>query len=90
MFNWIYEVPPLLAIAVFGVTSVVVCWIGILISHRYITAWVHREPGLNPTLGDLLQYFGVIYGLNLVLHRDNDLSDRDRGSSISRASRGVA
>jgi hypothetical protein len=67
VFNWIYEVQPLLAIAVFGVTSVVVCWIGILISHRYVTAWVHQEPGLNPTLGDLLQYFGVIYGLLLGL-----------------------
>jgi len=88
VFNWIYDVPPLLAIAVFGVTSVVVCWIGILISHRDITAWVHRcaRCARQHDLSLPLQHqspgaFAAVRP-DLVLHRDNDLSDRDRGSSV--------
>jgi len=67
MFYWIYEIPPWVAIAVFGVSFVSICWLGIFLSHAIVKSRFHRQPGLNDILGDYLQYFGVIYGLLLGL-----------------------
>jgi hypothetical protein len=67
VFYWIYEIPSLLAIAVFGAAFVGVFWLGARFLSPIVRPWFHREPGLNDTLGDYLQYFGVIYGLLLGL-----------------------
>jgi hypothetical protein len=67
VFHWIYEVPSLLAIAAFGAAFVVICWLGIFVTRPFVKNWFHWQPGLNPILGDYLQYFGVIYGLLLGL-----------------------
>jgi hypothetical protein len=67
VFSWIYDVPPLLAIVAFGVAFVGIFWLGILVLRPLVRKWLHREEGLNATLGDYLQYFGVIYGLLLGL-----------------------
>jgi hypothetical protein len=67
VFSWIYDVPPLLAIVAFGVAFVGIFWLGALILRPLVRKWLHHEPGLNATLGDYLQYFGVIYGLLLGL-----------------------
>jgi len=64
LFYWIYDVPSLLAIAAFGVAFVAIFWLGIL--RPVIIPWLHSEPGLNSTLGDYLQYFGVIYGSDVL------------------------
>jgi hypothetical protein len=57
----------LLAIVAFGVAFVGIFWLGILVLRPLVRKWLHHEPGLNSTLGDYLQYFGVIYGLLLGL-----------------------
>ena len=67
MFYWIYDIPSLAAIAVFGAAFVGIFWLGILVLSPFIRPWFHQQPGLNATLGDYLQYFGVIYGLLLGL-----------------------
>jgi succinate dehydrogenase hydrophobic anchor subunit len=67
MFFWIYEIPPLLAIAAFGLAFVSVCWFSIFVSRTFVKSRFHQQPGLNDILGDYLQYFGVIYGLLLGL-----------------------
>ncbi len=66
MFDWIYNIPSLLAIVAFGAAFVGIFWLGILVLRPFVRPWFHREEGLNATLGDL-QYFGVIYGLLLSL-----------------------
>jgi hypothetical protein len=67
LFYWIYDIPSLAAIAVFGAVFVGVFLLGILVLRPFVGPWFHQEPGLNATLGDYLQYFGVIYGLLLGL-----------------------
>jgi hypothetical protein len=67
MFDWIYDVHSLLAIAVFGAAFVAIFLAGILFLRPFLRPWFHSAPGLNATLGDYLQYFGVIYGLLLSL-----------------------
>jgi hypothetical protein len=67
VFSWIYDVPSLLAIVAFGVAFMGIFWLGALILRPLIRKWLRREEGLNSTLGDYLQYFGVIYGLLLGL-----------------------
>lgn len=67
MFSWIYDIPSLVAIAVFGAAFVGIFWLGAAFLSPIVRPWFHREPGLNATLGDYLQYFGVIYGLLLSL-----------------------
>ena len=60
MLYWLYDIPTLLAVALFAVVFVGVCWLGIvLLSPRFVPL-VHHQPGLNEILGDYLQYFGVI------------------------------
>ena len=67
MFSWIYDVPSLLAIVLFGAGFVLIFWLGILILHPFIRKLLPPEPGLNATLTMYLQYFGIIYGLLLGL-----------------------
>ena len=64
---WIYDIPPLLAVGLFAVVFVGICWIGIILLSPRLVPLVHHQPGLNEILGDYLQYFGVIYGLLLGL-----------------------
>ena len=52
MFYWIYEIPPLLAIATFGVAFVSLCWLGIFVSRAFVRSRFHQQPGLNAILGD--------------------------------------
>jgi hypothetical protein len=67
MFYWIYEIPALLVIALFGAVFVGVCWLGTILLRPLARSWLHEQPRLNDILGDFLQYFGVIYGLLLGL-----------------------
>jgi hypothetical protein len=67
VFYWIYDIPSLLAIAAFGAAFVGIFLLGTLVLRPFVRPWFHREPGLNATLGDYLQYFGIIYGLLLGL-----------------------
>lgn len=62
MFSWIYDIPSLAAIAAFGAAFVGIFWLGTLVLRPFVRPWFHQQPGLNATLGDYLQYFGVIYG----------------------------
>jgi len=64
---WIYDIPPLLAVGLFAVVFVGICWIGIILLSPRLVPLVHHQPGLYEILGDYLQYFGVIYGLLLGL-----------------------
>jgi Protein of unknown function (DUF4239) len=67
LFSWIYDIPSLLAIVLFGAGFVLIFWLGILILHPFIRKLLPPEPGLNATLTMYLQYFGIIYGLLLGL-----------------------
>jgi hypothetical protein len=67
LFYWIYDLPSWLAMTVFGAAFVGIFWLGIVTLSPIVRPWFHTEPGLNATLGDYLQYFGVIYGLLLSL-----------------------
>ena len=53
MFFWIYEIPPLLAIAAFGLAFVSVCWLGIFVSRTFVKSRFHQQPGLNGILGTI-------------------------------------
>jgi hypothetical protein len=59
LFSWIYDVPLLLAIVLFGA--------GFVLILPFIRKLLPPEPGLNVTLTMYLQYFGIIYGLLLGL-----------------------
>jgi hypothetical protein len=67
MFYWIYDIPAILVVFVFGAAFVGSCWLGIFLLGPNIAARFHTRSGLNEILGDFLQYFGVIYGLLLGL-----------------------
>jgi hypothetical protein len=68
MLYWIYDVPTLLVLALFGLVFVGVCWLGIIFLCPRIKSRLHKKgSGLNEILADFLQYFGVIYGLLLGL-----------------------
>jgi hypothetical protein len=67
MFSWIYDVPSLLGIILFGAGFVVVFWLGPVLLRPFIRRLLPEEPGLNATLTMYLQYFGIIYGLLLGL-----------------------
>jgi hypothetical protein len=63
LFSWIYDVPSLLAIILFGAGFVAVFWLGTLVAPALCSEELPQERGLNATLTMYLQYFGVIYGL---------------------------
>src|SRR5262245_38113384 len=67
LFSWIYDVPSLLAIILFGAGFVAVFWLGALVAPALCSEELPQERGLNATLTMYLQYFGVIYGLLFVL-----------------------
>lgn len=64
---WIYDIPSMAAVALFVAVFVGVCWLGTIICRPLVRRTLHRQTGLNETIGDFLQYFGVIYGLLLGL-----------------------
>jgi len=67
LFSWIYDVPSLLAIILFGAGFVAVFWLGLLLLRPFVRRLLPQERGLNATLTMYLQYFGIIYGLLLGL-----------------------
>ena len=64
---WIYDIPTVAAVGVFATLFVGICWTGTILFRPIVRAIVHHQPDLNETVGDFLQYFGVIYGLLLGL-----------------------
>ena len=67
MLDWVYNVHPAMAVGVIALGFVAICWLGIFALRPVVKSLVQRQPGLNETVGDFLQYFGVIYGLLLGL-----------------------
>ena len=67
MFDWVNNVSVVTAFGVIAFAFVAICWLGILALRPFVRSLVRRQPGLNETVGDFLQYFGVIYGLLLGL-----------------------
>ncbi len=67
MFYWIYDIPSIAAVALFAGVFVGTCWIGTILTRPLARVLARHQPGLNETVGDFLQYFGVIYGLLLGL-----------------------
>jgi hypothetical protein len=67
MFDWVNNVSAGTAFAIVTLAFVTICWLGILALRPAVKSLVQRQPGLNETVGDFLQYFGVIYGLLLGL-----------------------
>jgi hypothetical protein len=67
MLYWIYDIPTVAAVGAFAAVFIAVCWAATILSRPFVKSRVHREPGLNETVGGFLQYFGVIYGLLLGL-----------------------
>jgi hypothetical protein len=67
MLYWIYDVPALVVLLLFGTLFVGTCWLGIIFLCPRLKPLLHKDSGLNEILGDFLQYFGVIYGLLLGL-----------------------
>ncbi len=64
---WIYDIPTVAAAGLLAALFVGVCWTGTILFRPIVRSLVHHQPGLNETVGDFLQYFGVIYGLLLGL-----------------------
>lgn len=98
MFYWIYEVPLLLAVALFAIAFVGICWLGILFASPVIGSWFQKKARLNEILGDYLQYFGVIYGLLLGLlavatyqnHTDVEKAVASEASSLAALYRDIS
>ena len=64
---WIYDIPTVAAAGLLAALFVGICWTGTILFRPIVRSLVHHQPGLNETVGDFLQYFGVIYGLLLGL-----------------------
>jgi hypothetical protein len=60
LFSWIYDVPSLIAIILFGAGFVAVFWLGLLLLRPFVRRLLPQERGLNATLTIYLQYFGII------------------------------
>jgi len=73
MLYWLYDMPTLLAVALFAVVFVGVCWMGIIWISPRLVPLVHHQPGLNEILGDYLQYFGCHLRLATRFARRRDL-----------------
>lgn len=67
MLDWVYNVHPAMVVGAIVLGFVAICWFGIFALRPVVKHLVQRQPGLNETVGDFLQYFGVIYGLLLGL-----------------------
>jgi hypothetical protein len=96
MLYWIYEVPPFWIVALFAALFVGVCWLGIFVFRPFVRARLSPNA-LNETLGDFLQYFGVMYGLLLGLlavatyqnHTDVEKAVSSEASSLAALYRDV-
>jgi hypothetical protein len=64
---WIYDIPTVAAAGLLAALFVGICWTGTILFRPIVRSIVHHQPDLNETVGDFLQYFGVIYGLLLGL-----------------------
>jgi Protein of unknown function (DUF4239) len=81
MFDWVNRVSIITAFGVTTLVFVAICWLGIFVSRPLVKSLARRQPGLNETVGDFLQYFGVIYGLLvglLAVAAYQNLSDVDK------------
>lgn len=67
MLYWIYDIPSIAAVALFVAIFLGLCSLGIVLTRGPVRSLLHAQPGMNDTIGDFLQYFGVIYGLLLGL-----------------------
>ena len=67
MLYWIYDFPPLWTVGLFAALFVGVCWLGVVLFRPFVRERLNSDARLNETLGDFLQYFGVMYGLLLGL-----------------------
>ena len=64
---WIYDIPTVAAAGLLAALFVGICWMGTILLRPIVRSLLHDQPGLNETVDDFLQYFGVIYGLLLGL-----------------------
>ena len=85
---WIYDIPTVAAAGLLAALFVGICWTGTILFRPIVRSLVHHQPGLNETVGDFLQYFGVIYGLLLgllpaIFRRDLRASSRPAPCNIS-------
>lgn len=67
MLDWVYSTHPAMVVGAIVLVFVAMCWLGIFALRPVVKHLVQQQPGLNETVGDFLQYFGVIYGLLLGL-----------------------
>lgn len=67
MLDWVYNIHSAMVVGFIALGAVAICWLGIVTLRPVVKSLVQRQPGLNETVGDFLQYFGVIYGLLLGL-----------------------
>ena len=97
MFYWIYDVPPLWTVGLFAALFVGVCWLGVVLFRPFVRERLNPDARLNETLGDFLQYFGVMYGLLLGLlavatyqnHTDVEKAVSSEASSLAAIYRDV-
>ena len=98
MFYWIYDIPAVLVVVLFGAVFVGVCWLGIFLLAPFLANRLHERSGLNEILGDFLQYFGVFYGLLLGLlavstyqnHADAEKAVSNEASALAALYRDVS
>ena len=97
MLYWIYDVPPLWTVGLFAALFVGVCWLGVVLFRPFVRERLNPDARLNETLGDFLQYFGVMYGLLLGLlavatyqnHTDVEKAVSSEASSLAALYRDV-
>ena len=97
MLYWIYDVPPLWTVGLFAALFVGVCWLGVFLFRPFVRERLNPDARLNETLGDFLQYFGVMYGLLLGLlavatyqnHTDVEKAVSSEASSLAALYRDV-
>ena len=92
IFDWVNSVSIITAFTVTTLVFVAFCWLGTFASRPLVKSLAKRQPGLNETVGDFLQYFGVIYGLLvglLAVAAYQNLSDVDKTVGNEAASLGA-
>jgi hypothetical protein len=97
MLYWIYDVPPLWTVGLFAALFVGICWLGVVLFRPFVRERLNPDARLNETLGDFLQYFGVMYGLLLGLlavatyqnHTDVEKAVSSEASSLAALYRDV-
>ncbi len=97
MLYRIYEIPALWVVGLFATLFVGVCWLGIVFLGPWARERFNPQAHLNESLGDFLQYFGVMYGLLLGLlavatyqnHTDVEKAVSSEASSLAALYRDV-